>query len=76
MPTEETKRDWEQQVRDAAAWGEQEVRRLVTYLNDEVVPEVRRNGSDALRRAAFELEKLAQRMDDRRAASEKEPPRS
>lgn len=76
MPTEEPKRDWEKQLRDAAAWGEQEVRRVVTYLNDEVVPEVRRNGSVALRRAAVELEKLAQRMDDRRAASEKDAPES
>lgn len=68
-------RDWEQELRDAAARGEDEVRRVVDYINDEVVPEVRRNGSVALRRAAVELEKLAQRMDDRRAA-EKDAPRS
>jgi hypothetical protein len=76
MTTQEPKRDWEQHVRDAAAWGEEEVRRVVTYINDEVVPEVRRNGSEALRRAAVELEKLAKRMDDRRAASQKDAPRS
>jgi hypothetical protein len=70
MPTQEPKRDWERQVRDAAAWGEEEVRRVVTYINDEVVPEVRRNGSVALRRAAVELEKLAKRMDDRRAGKD------
>jgi hypothetical protein len=70
MPTQEPKRDWEKQVRDAAAWGEEEVRRVVTYINDEVVPEVRRNGSVALRRAAVELEKLAKRMDDRRAGKD------
>jgi hypothetical protein len=45
---------------------------VVTYLNDEVVPEVRRNGSHALRVAAVELQKLAQKMDDRRAAAEKD----
>jgi hypothetical protein len=71
---QEPKRDWEQQVREAAAWGEDEVRRVVTYINDEVVPEVRRNGSVALRRAAVELEKLAKRMDDSRAG--KGEPRS
>jgi hypothetical protein len=42
---------------------------VVTYLNDEVVPDIRRNGSQALRVAAAELQKLAQRMDDRRAAA-------
>ena len=62
-------RGWEQQVRDAAARAEEELRRVVTYINDEVVPEVRRNGSQALRSAAAELQKLAQRMDDRRAAA-------
>jgi hypothetical protein len=70
MSTQEPKRDWEQHVRDAAVWGEEEVRRVVTYINDEVVPEVRRNGSEALRRAAVELEKLAKRMDDSRAGKD------
>ena len=46
---------------EAAARAEEEVRRVVTYINDEVVPEVRRNGSQALRIAAVELQKLAQR---------------
>ena len=77
MPAQDPKRDWEQHVRDAAAWGEDEVRRIVTYINDEVVPEVRRNGSVALRRAAVEFEKLAQRMDDHhRAAAGKNTPES
>jgi trans-2-enoyl-CoA reductase len=65
----EDSRHWEQQLREAAARAEQEVRRVVTYLNDEVVPDIRRNGSDALRAAAAELQRLAQRMDDRRAAA-------
>ena len=67
-------RPWEQQLREAAARAEEEVRRVVTYINDEVVPEVRRNGSDALRSAAVELHKLAQKMDDRRAAAAREAP--
>jgi len=62
-------RNWEQQLREGAARAEEEVRRVMTYINDEVVPEVRRNGSEALRAAAIELQKLAQRMDDRRAAA-------
>jgi hypothetical protein len=60
---------WEQQVKDATARAEEELRRVVTYINDEVVPDIRRNGSDALRFAAAEMQKLAQRMDDRRAAA-------
>jgi hypothetical protein len=42
----------------------------VAYINDEVVPDIRRNGSQALRDAAAELQKLAQRMDDRRASAQ------
>jgi hypothetical protein len=68
MANDEFKR-WEQQLRDAATHVEEDVRRVVTYLNDEVVPDIRRNGSQALRVAAAELQKLAQRMDDRRAAA-------
>jgi hypothetical protein len=68
MPNEEP-RPWEQQFREAATRAEEEVRRVVTYINDEVVPEIRVNGSHALRAAAQQLEKLAQRMDERRAAS-------
>lgn len=71
MASGEPKR-WEQQLREGAARAEEELRRVLTFINDEVVPEVRRNGSGALRAAAVELEKLAQRMDDRRAAASPE----
>jgi Arc/MetJ-type ribon-helix-helix transcriptional regulator len=73
MPNEEPRR-WEQQLREAAARAEEEVRHVVTYINDEVVPDIRRNGSEALRAAAGELQKLAQRMDDRRAAAAAQAP--
>jgi hypothetical protein len=81
MPNEEP-RAWEQQVREAAARAEEELHRVVTYINDEVVPEIRVSGSRALRVAAEELQKLAERMDERRAASgtppspEKDKPKS
>jgi trans-2-enoyl-CoA reductase len=68
MPQDEPKR-WEQQLREAATRAEEELRRVVTYINDEVVPDIRRNGSEALRAASVELQKLAQRMDDHRAAA-------
>jgi glutamyl-tRNA reductase len=66
---EQERSRWEQQLRDAARHVEEDVRRVVNYINDEVVPDVRQNSSHALRFAARELEKLAQRMDDRRAAA-------
>ena len=67
-------RRWEQQVRDAAMRVEDDLRRVVTYINDQVVPDIRRNGSEALRAAADELQKLARRMDERRAAADGESP--
>jgi len=54
---------WESRVREAAANVETDLRRLIDYINDEVMPDVRRNGSSALRSAAAEFEKLAMRMD-------------
>lgn len=42
---------------------EEEVKKVITYLNDEVVPEVRQNSSKALRIASEQLAKLAERLD-------------
>lgn len=47
---------------------EDEVKRVVTYLNDQVVPQVRQNSSSALRTAAEQLGRLADYLDQRRAA--------
>lgn len=47
---------------------EEDVKRVITYLNDEVVPEVRQNSSKALRIAAEQLAKLADHLDSRRGA--------
>ena len=74
MAPEEPKRPWEQQLKDAAAHIETDLRNVVKYINDEVVPEVRRNGSDALRSAAAELHRLAQRMDDQARRRSPPPP--
>jgi trans-2-enoyl-CoA reductase len=73
MPNDEPKR-WEQQLREAAARAEEELHKVVTYINDEVVPDIRRNGSQALRAASIELQKLAQRMEDRSAAASGQAP--
>ena len=45
---------------------EEEVKKVVDYLNDEVVPHLRQDSSQALRSAAERLQKLADRLDDNR----------
>ena len=68
------KRGWEDQLKEAGDRLEEDLRRVVRYINDEVVPDVRRNGSEALRAAAAELQRLAGRMDDKRAGAPPPPP--
>jgi hypothetical protein len=61
-------------LREAAAHLETDLKNVVRYINDDVVPEVRRNGSEALRAAAAELHRLAQRMDDHARRTSAPPP--
>ena len=42
---------------------EEEIRKVISYLNDEVVPEVRRNSSSALRTASEHLGRLADHLE-------------
>ena len=42
---------------------EEEVQRVIKFLNDKVVPEVRTHSSKALRTAAEQLGKLAEYVD-------------
>lgn len=65
MPNEAPKHPWEQRLHEAGTRVEEDLRTVINYINDEVVPDVRRNGSQALRAAATELQRLAQRMDER-----------
>ena len=59
----EGKRPWEEKLEGAGTRAEAELGRVIAYINDEVVPEVRRNGSKALRAAADELRRLAEHID-------------
>jgi len=70
----DSKRPWEQRLHEAGTRIDEDLRRFIKYLNDEIVPDVRRNGSDALRSAAAELNRLAQRMDDRAGKTPPPPP--
>jgi hypothetical protein len=74
MSNQVPKNGWEARVREAAAHVEADVQRVITYINDEVVPDVRRHGSLALRTAAAELARLAERMDDSRREAAPTPP--
>lgn len=47
---------------------EDDVKRVITFLNDKVVPEVRENSSKALRVAAEQLDRLADALDRRGGA--------
>ena len=59
MSTGDPKRPWEQRLHEAAGTVEDELKRVIKYLNDEVVPEVRQSSSDALRAAGAEMNRLA-----------------
>ena len=49
---------------EAASKIEHEIKGVLQHLNDHVVPKVRSEGTQALRSAADQLRKLADRMDD------------
>jgi hypothetical protein len=68
-----------ERLHEAATRAEEELHRFVRYLDEEVVPEVRRHSSTALRAAATRLQKLADSMDDARnnkSSSSPKPPSS
>ena len=65
MDANDNRKPWEERLKEAGANIEQEVRRVVRFLDDEVVPDVRRSSSTALRSAADQLGKLAQHLDDK-----------
>ena len=62
MAYDEPKR-WEQQLREAATRAEEELRRVVTYINDEVVPLVRQHSTTGLRVASDKLKEFADYME-------------
>ena len=52
-------------VRDIAQGAEAELRRVIAYLNDRVVPQVRTQSLQAYHAAAVELRKLADKLEQR-----------
>jgi hypothetical protein len=59
-------------VNKAIPRAEDELKKVITYLNEEVVPKVRENSSKGLRVAAEQLTKLAEHLE--RAASARQNP--
>jgi hypothetical protein len=44
---------------------EEELKKVIAYLNDQVVPQLRQDSAQALHAAAERLRKLAEQLDDR-----------
>lgn len=62
-PFERMGRKLDQEFGDAAQKLEREKERVITYLNNEVVPAIRNHSSKALRIASEQLNKLAEYME-------------
>jgi hypothetical protein len=73
MAGESPKRPWAEHLHEAGARVEEDVREWIRYFNDHIVPDIRQNGSEALRAAAQELNRMAEKMDERAG---RRPPQS
>jgi hypothetical protein len=65
MKLEEFGRKVDERVNDFAPRVEEEVKKMIAYLNDEVVPKVRQNSSETMRAAAVQLRRLADFLERR-----------
>jgi hypothetical protein len=50
---------------------EEELKKVIAHLNDQVVPQLRQGSSQALRAAADRLRKLAEQLEDGPVAGER-----
>lgn len=62
-PPEDGRKSTASRIEEAIELIEIELRHAITYINDAVIPEVRRESITAMRRAAETLHKLADRME-------------
>jgi hypothetical protein len=67
-PFENFGRKMDSELGDAARRVEQESERVISYINNEVVPAIRNKSSKALRAAAEQLQKLAEFMERNRSS--------
>jgi hypothetical protein len=66
-PFERIGRKLDAEFNETAQKLEREKERVITYLNDEVVPAIRNHSSKALRTAAEQLSRLAEYMEKNRS---------
>lgn len=64
-PTDNPLEDFARRLGTMGGKAEAEVRRVIAYLNDEVVPAVREQSFTALRRAGEQLTRLADELEKR-----------
>jgi len=57
---------------EAASKIEQEIKGVMKHMNEQIVPKIRTEGTQALRNMAQELRRLADRMDDSQKSARKE----
>ena len=57
---------------EAASKIEQELRKVIRTLNNDVVPKMRTEGTQALRSVAQELQKLADKLDDSKRSAQQQ----
>jgi hypothetical protein len=74
-PFESFGRKFDEHIGNIGPRVEEEVKRVIAYLNDEVVPQVRRNSSEALHAAADQLNRLAEHLDRGRPRDQQPPDR-
>ena len=60
-------RKLDEQFGSVAPRVEDDVKKVIAYLNDQVVPQVRQSSSEALRIASEQLRRLAEHLDRARA---------
>jgi hypothetical protein len=58
----------DERFNQALPWAEEELKKVIAFLNDQVVPQLRQDSSQALHAAADRLRKLAEQLDDRPGA--------
>lgn len=52
--------------KDAVQNAEMELKKMIQYLNDEVVPKVRKEGAEALGTVAEQLRAMAEKLENKR----------
>jgi len=67
-PFERIGRKLDEEFGEATQKLERKKERVITYLNNEVVPAIRNHSSKALRTAAEQLSRLAEYMDKNRSS--------